>query len=386
MLVGLTAFCSIESSAVCVPPTGPVIAITGAASLQFTALSEAFKTGVIETLDQAYASSIANAQNTFADQSVQLAMAILETKQTEVNKGLEVKRTMDDLKGSYKLELKKYSDDSDRSVIPLDGVAGGPSESYFAKLCANDKMNKALWGNTSRSVTLNTAKASEFIVAEVNRQNANSRSVDRINQVNHYTKYCSSANGLCEVASEIPNADLVYYPSVNPSNAQDKAVIESTGYKTSYTYSDFEKDAAADYFGNILRVGSLPQVDVDSDVNSNVVAQRLKQLKAAKSLAAYSFNAFQADRTSLDDEGAESLSKLDKLNYIIYKSKTEDFDTAQLANKKGRIIYLMNQQAFKKMLMNEISEKRERLNNLTAAYIAVKQSSPSTLNYFSDIK
>ena len=315
--------------------------------------------------------------------SSQLSQTIIEAKQQEVFNAIEVNRTKADLMATHQIELNHLKALSEAEIVPMDGVDGGPSEQYFAKLCAADKANKELFGNNATTISLNSAKEVETTLVKATQDVPLAKAAREI-QNNHYTKYCSQSSvdeNLCDVAAQIPNADILASIALKPSNEPDKAVLKHSAFKTEYTYSDFELEAANDYYDNILLVNHLPTPRLNGASVQHDVVARYKQLKAAQSLALHSFKNSIANRTALDssDSSDKRMSQLDLLSFKLFKAQTDDITAAQIANENGANIILYNSRVTGDRLRLLQLSAKERIANLQAAYLALKLSSPEQI-------
>ncbi|WP_210498538.1 hypothetical protein [Vibrio crassostreae] len=369
---------SSSTLAVTCPTMGPVTTISGGGLKEFTDLSATFQSVMVIPTQMQVIAAINNAKNTMSDQASQLTQTIIEAKQTETNKMLETDRTASQLQGTYTAELDNFKKSSEIHLIPIDGVKNGPSEAYFAKLCASNKLNKSLWDQNSQALVAQSVAKAEKDLKEATEQK-NAMYAAREQQIERIKKYCSPASvqaGQCEEAAQIPNADILAAVAIQPSNDPEKAVLKDVVFKTQYTYSDFERGAAEDYYKNILQMHKLkkPQT-IGGEVNDLAVAY-YDQLKAAQSLAGFTFHTSMANRTAPESiEGdTAGLSKFDKVRLVLHKTETEDLQAAVMSNEKGRMVYLLNQKTFGNLLKREKSAYQERINNLTAAILSIQQN------------
>lgn len=378
-----------SSSFACYPPTGVVSAITGAGLVPFETLKASFQASMVYPTKQLMVANINNMKNVMADSSTQISQMIIESKQQEVFNQIEAKRTESDIRTTYDIELEHVKQLSAESIIAMDGVEGGPAETYFANLCAADKVNKSMFGDDALIVELDAVKQTEESLVVATKDLPMAAAAREI-QNKHYTRYCSSDgvdNGICEVEADIPNADILASVALNPSNDPAKAVLESSVYKTSYTYSDFELEAAKDYYNNILLLNRLPKPRVQgSSVQHDMVA-RYNQLISAQQLASYSFNASMSNRTSVDDpSSARRMSKLDLLNFSLYKAETQDYTAAQNGSDNGAKVYLLSSRALGDALRMEAIAYKERIANLQATYMALRLGRESYIDYVNSKK
>lgn len=378
-----------SSTLACYPPTGVVSAITGAGLIPFETLKASFQTSMVFPTKQLMVANINNMKNVMADSSTQISQMIIESKQQEVFNQIETRRTESDIRNTYDIELQHIKQLSAQSIIDMDGVDGGPAETYFANLCAADKVNKSMFGADALLTELNAVRKTEESLVTATKDIPVAAAARGIQQA-HYTKYCSAdsvENGICEVKAEIPNADILASVALTPSNDPEKAVLESSVYKTSYTYSDFELEAAKDYYSNILLLNRLPKPRVQgSSVQHDVVA-RYNQLLSAQQLASYSFNASMSNRTSVDDPSSKRrMSKLDLLNFSLYKAETQDYTAAQNGSDNGAKVYLLASRALGDAIRLETVAYKERIANLQAAYMALRLGRESYVDYINSKK
>jgi hypothetical protein len=108
-------------------------------------------------------------------------------------------------------------------------------------------------------------------------------------------------------------------------------------------------------------------------------------LKAAQSLANYTFSISQTNRTPID-KGAQSISKWDKIRYLLKKAETDDYSAALTSTSKGRMVYLLGHKTLSTSLMLEKQYIQERINNLTAALVATKLGDSSKVSYLNSMK
>lgn len=375
-----------SSAFACLPPTGPVIGITGAGTVPFDATMKVFEAGMMK-VNMDIVSALNSVKNTMSEQSSMLSQTIIESKQSEMNNMIETNRTAMELVESHKVELAKIKSTADKQLIPMDGLEGGPSEAYFAKMCAANKVSGQVWGEASEAIIADAVQKAEVSLTNATKNTSRAAEGRKV-QLKHYTTYCSQNSvdlGLCETPAKIPNADILAYVAVQPSNDPDKAVIADLGMKTKYTYSDFEAQAAKDYYENILQSTKLPQPQLYGANSSPEKVARYNQLKAAQSLANYTFSISQTNRTPVD-KGAQSVSKWDKIRYLLKKAETDDLTAALTATEKGRMVFLLNHQALGNSLRLEKQYIQERINNLSAALLAVRLSDPDKVKYINSMK
>ncbi len=377
------------NAAACFPNTGPVTTLTGGAALQFTALKQSFQATVVMPTTQTVVAAINNMKNVMTDSSTQLSQSVIEMKQQEVFNQIEMQRTRMELLNTYEIEVAHTARLSNAEIIALDGVDGGPAEQYFGKLCAADKARKAIYGEFSRTIALNATKNSEAALVQATKdipQTAAARAI----QNKHYNSYCSANSveeGLCDVKATIPNADILSSVATNPSNDPDKAVLTQSAFKTEYTYSDFELQAAKDYYDNILLLNHLPVPRLNGVSVQHDVVARYNQLKSAQSLSVATFQNSMAIRTAIDDgDDSKRISKLDLLRFKLFKAETEDLLTAANANDNGVSVILYNSRVMGDQLRLMQLEAKERIANLQAAYLALKLSSSEYITYMNGKK
>lgn len=372
----------------CFPNTGPVTTFTGAATVQIEALKASFTTIMVEPTKLQVVAAINNLKNTTSDQASQLSQAIIEAQIQETNKMIETKRTASELKMTHQMELDHIAAINEDMLIPMDGIEGGQSEAYFAKLCANDKMQKLMLGKAQKSINADTAKNVEQQLKEATTPVPASLAARRV-QLAHYNNYCSEdlvEAGACEVAAKIPNADLLADVAIKPSNDPESAVIKDVAFKTEYTYSSFEQEAAADFFANIIQLNKLPTPPLTGEAADPDVIARYNQLKAAQSLANLSFLTTQSVRKPITGDGSSQMSKLDLLRYKLHKAQTEDYSTALTAKENGKMVYVLSQMSFGNQLRMEIRAYKERIANLKAASFTVDMSSPTKIQTINSLR
>lgn len=379
-IVSTLAFSSLTYAAC--PTTVTVSSLGPAAKAKFTALNKSFDTVFMTSATIDTKSAMANIKNAQAEQNIMLAQTILQSSQNETNSQIEDMRMVEELNIMHMSHAATEKRRSKSALIPEDGLDKGATRAYFAKMCNNNKLSNFSFGLDNLKKKNEIASNNNLAGEVVSTKSIPSAFKSREAQMKHYSNYCAESDissGLCKESATVPSADMLSFVALRPNSGGDNPILAGTDYKKEYTYSDSEKEAAKDYFNNIIAEGRLskPTSSMYEGGRNMGVISRYEQLISAQNIARFSLGEAYSSRVPLND--SDQMSRLDGIRYLIWKSETEDADLAMNTTSKGKLSILLSQGALEMQLRKEISERRERINNLLATYVAVRQGSPDII-------
>ena len=312
----------------------------------------------------------------------QLTKFLIKQKVAETEQNIELRSKEQELEMEYQAALRsdieKAKARSFGDSDPVTGTTGQFTYEYMKNMCKRTKMIDKTQGQSAR-------KESTQAITKNNSKNINERqsvvsvvSESRKTQDRHYELFCSEedrSQGLCDVVSALPNADLTADTFLKPEGFSSA----SDDYKTKFTYNETEALAANSFIKNVI--GFLPvEPPTPEELTNKSKTQFVtmyNQILASLNTASLSFEKAYLNRLPKNKEGVR-MSQLDVLNYLV-----EDMNSIQNQNLESQAkanAYEMSVQsvmAIKTKIDMEKLLQKERLKLLEATILALQENKPN---------
>lgn len=312
----------------------------------------------------------------------QLTKFLIKQKIAETEQNIELRSKEQELEMEYQAALRsdieKAKARSFGDTDPKEGPVGKFTYEYMKNMCKRTKMIDKTQGQSAR-------KESTQAITKNNSKNINERqsvvsvvSESRKTQDRHYELFCSEEDrnqGLCDVVSALPNADLTADTFLKPEGFSSA----SDDYKTKFTYNETEALAANSFIKNVI--GFLPvEPPTPEELTNKSKTQFVtmyNQILASLNTASLSFEKAYLNRLPKNKEGVR-MSQLDVLNYLV-----EDMNSIQNQNLESQAkanAYEMSVQsvmAIKTKIDMEKLLQKERLKLLEATILALQENKPN---------
>jgi hypothetical protein len=330
----------------------------------------------------------------------QLTKFLIKQKVASSEQDYELKSKEQELVMEYKASLRKDMDkaksrvfsDIDETDTPSAGMSDGDeiasgafTYEYMRNMCKRTKMIAKTQGKEART---KNAQA----ISKQNNKNINERqsvvsvvSENRKNQDKHYALFCSEedeSQGLCDIVSALPNADLNADTFLLPEGFKIKNKEITSGYETKYTYNELEALAANSFIKHII--GLLPvESPTPEEIKNPSKSQFVtiyKQLLTSINIASLSFEKSYQSRLPKNKEGVR-MGQLDVLNYLV--EDLNSIESKNIENQTKSNAFEMTVQsvlAIKTKIEMEKLLQKERLKLLEAALLSIEENSPSKIS------
>lgn len=319
----------------------------------------------------------------------QLTKFLIKQKISDTERDIEIATKEQELEMEYKAALaadiersksKGFNDVADDET-PAEGTF---TYEYMRNMCKRTKMFDKTQGeearrNNTQAVAKNNQKniaARESVVSIV--------SENRKMQDRRYALFCSEedvAQGLCDIASALPNADLTADTFLYPEGFKEENKNITASYKTKYTYSELEALAADSFIKNVI--GFLPVEPPTSEEKLNESKTKFvtlyNQTSTSLNIASLSFEKAYQNRLPKNKQGVR-MGQLDVLNYLV-----EDMNSINSQNIEGQTkanafeMIFQSVLAIKTKIEMEKLLQKERIKLLEAALLSLEENSPSKI-------
>lgn len=313
----------------------------------------------------------------------QLTKFLIKQKIAEAEKNLELKDKEQELEMEYKAALR--SDIEKAKSRPFGdtdpkGPVGEFTYEYMKNMCKRTKMIEKTQGESAR-------KESTQAITKNNSKNINERqsvvsvvSESRKTQDRHYQLFCSEedqSQGLCDVVSSLPNADLTADTFLYPEGFDS----DSDVYKTRFTYNETEALAANNFIRNVI--GFLPvEPPTPEELGNKSKTQFVtlyNQVLSSLNTASLSFEKAYLNRLPKNKEGVR-MSQLDVLNYLVEDMNSIDNQNLE-SQTRGNSYEMIVQSvmAIKTKIDMEKLLQKERLKLLEATILSLQENKPKKI-------
>lgn len=332
---------------------------------------------LLEVIQKTNNEKVNNIQEIFT----QLTKFLIKQKVAKSEQDLEIKVKEQELKLEYEARLRADVEKANSSpfgdTAPDESpTAGTFTYEYMKNMCKRTKMLEKTQGDKARiNTTRAISKKSDKNIDK--RQSVVSIEAESIKNINkHYDLFCSPSdvdNGLCEMVSALPNADLDANMFLSPEGFKE---LNTTDYKTKYTYNELEALGADSFINNVIGVMPIspPTPSELSDKDKAKFVSLYNQLFSSLNIASFSFEQSYQKRLPKNKEGVR-LSLLDTLNYLV-----EDMNSPQNksldSNAKANAFEMAYQSvmALKTKIDLEILLQKERLKLLDATLLSLEEN------------
>lgn len=368
----------------------PVTSFMPAAMLPIKNTENAFDIGMNQVVRNAVTAA-AQVQLKAINSSFNSVMTgMIEASQAQAQNEVEVRRQYQAMELAYKSQVEAQKNmvstmihPADPSMMPGGSVSStSPTYRFVKSVCTAGKMQQAL---TDKKYT---AKIVENRARRAQKIESNIRAVSSVEAMSkevidrHYELFCSETdfkNGLCDLASTMPNADIDAFVFLYPTGVDESTGTspgDSYDYKTLYTYSPTEALAAFQYVKHLA--GSLyttpPTTQELRDPQRIKFAAMYKQVNAALSLSVDTLMSVAQLRDPLNTQGLP-MSELDVLNYLVAEAKKpENKRIVSSASPEGQLIEAQKQLALQQRIRFVQLKQRDALSQLKAANVAIDGS------------
>ena len=229
-------------------------------------------------------------------------------------------------------------------------------------------------------------KAKKRATSDINRRaqklQASLTAVGSVNSVAkgnidfHYDIFCSAEdvdNGLCEMESTAPNADISAFNFLYPTGYKDENSASGSDYATLYTYSSVESLAAFQYVKNLSGVLYIVPPTQSEMSNGDMFAYvgAYKQAQSALNLASTALLSVAQNREPINGSGLV-MSSLDVINYqITNSSRAEEINRVKSSSEAGKMLELQRQMAISNQLKLLLLRQKDYARQLKAAHLAI---------------
>jgi hypothetical protein len=318
----------------------------------------------------------------------QLTKFLIKQEISETEQNIELITKEQELEMEYKAALRsdieKAKSKSFGDSDPETGKVGEFTYEYMRNMCKRTKMISKTQGESAR-------KESTQAITKNNSKNINERqsvvsvvSESRKNQDRHYELFCSQEDknqDLCDIVSDLPNADLTADTFLNPEGFKQKNSSITSAYTTKFTYNETEALAANSFIKNII--GFLPvEPPTPEELGNKTKTQFVtlyNQILSSLNTSSLSFEKAYLNRLPKNKEGVR-MSQLDVLNYL-----AEDLNSIQSQNLESQAkanAYEMSVQsvmAIKTKIDLEKLLQKERLKLLEATLLSLQENKPEKI-------
>lgn len=339
---------------------------------------------LLELIQNTNNEKVNNIEEVFA----QLTKFLIKQKISESEKDVELLSKEQELEMEYRAKLRSDIEKAkSRSFGDRDSEEGPTGEftyEYMRNMCKRTKMIEKTQGESAR-------KESTQAITKKNSKNINERqsvvsvvSESRKIQDRHYELFCSQEDknqGLCEVVSSLPNADLMAKAFLSPEGFKQENLNITTKYKTAYTYNETEALAADSFIKNVI--GFLPvEPPTPEELGNESKTQFVtlyNQILSSLNTASLSFEKAYQNRLPKNKEGVR-MSQLDILNYLV-----EDLNSIESQNLESQAkanayeMAVQSVMAIKTKIEMEKLLQKERLKLLEATLLSLQENKPEKI-------
>lgn len=349
----------------------------------------AFDVGMNVTIMTAVRTSRDYTNQVVSSSFMTLLQNMMQTEQTNAQQMIEIDRQYEELKASYKNKLEKKQAQAEKMIYPTDEVfdldleidlnsisESSPTYQFVHKMCTTGKMNQAASSESAKkkaTVDINRrAQKLQSALTAVGSVN----SVAKTNIDFHYDIFCSDEdvdNGLCEMASMAPNADISAFNFLYPTGYKDGNSAASSDYETMYTYSSVESLAAFQYVKNLSGVLYIVPPSQSEMTNGDMFAYvgAYKQAQSALNLSSTALLSVAQNREPINSSGLV-MSSLDVINYQVSKSgEPDEINRVKSSSEAGKMLEVQRQMAIANQIKFLLLKQKDHLRQLKAAQLAI---------------
>ena len=340
---------------------------------------------LLELIQETNNEKVNNIEEVFS----QLTKFLIKQRVSDTEREIEIKTKEQELEMEYKARLEEDIEksksrgfnDIDAEQIP---TRGSFTYEYMRNMCKRTKMFDKTQGTDARTKDVQS-------VAKNNQKNIADRqgvvsivSENRKLQDRRYSLFCSEedeAQGVCDIVSALPNADLTADTFLYPEGFKDSNESVTTEYRTLYTYNELEALAADSFIKNVI--GFIPvEPPTPEEARNESKAQFVtlyNQTLTSLNIASLSFEKAYQNRLPKNKEGVR-MGQLDVLNYLV-----EDMNSANNQNiegqTKGNAFEMIFQSvlAIKTKIEMEKLLQKERIKLLEAALLSIEENSANKI-------
>ncbi|MBD78006.1 MAG: hypothetical protein CL840_03545 [Crocinitomicaceae bacterium] len=367
----------------------PVTSFMPAAMQPIYNAENAFDFGMNVTIMTAVRTSREYTNQVVSSSFMTLLQNMTQTDQNNAQQMIEIERQYEEMKASYKNKLKKKQAQSKKMIFPTDEVfdldvdldlssisEDSPTYQFVHKMCTTGKMNQMATGEKAKK------RATSDINRRAQKLQASLTAVGSVNSVAkgnidfHYDIFCSAEdvdNGLCEMESTAPNADISAFNFLYPTGYKDENSASGSDYATLYTYSSVESLAAFQYVKNLSGVLYIVPPTQSEMSNGDMFAYvgAYKQAQSALNLASTALLSVAQNREPINGSGLV-MSSLDVINYqITNSSRAEEINRVKSSSEAGKMLELQRQMAISNQLKLLLLRQKDYARQLKAAHLAI---------------
>jgi hypothetical protein len=316
---------------------------------------------------------------------------MIQVRQTQTSQKNEIDRQYSRLSMAYEKTLnaqieraKNLPFPTDASMSPLPGQPqvvdpNSPTYQFVKQMCTTAKMTQMMMGKAVVDKAKDKQKRRgqkilESIQAVNSVELASKRTVDF-----HFDVFCSEGDvddGLCDVASAAPNADLDAFNFLYPRGFVDQNKAAGATYETIYTYSPVESLGAYQYVRNLT--GNMyiqpPTESERSDARYAQFVTLYQQALSALNMTSDAMLSIAKDRDPVNNSGVV-MSTLDILNYQVKEAQMpKNVAMARTLSENGKMIELAKHMNSVNQLRLKLRQQKDIMLRMKAAEIALDSS------------
>jgi hypothetical protein len=367
----------------------PVTSFMPAAMQPIYNAENAFDVGMNVTVMTAIRTSRDYTNQIVSSSFMTLLQNMMQTEQTNAQQVIEIERQYEELKASYKNKVEQKQSFAERMIYPTDEVfdldveldlssisESSPTYQFVHKMCTTGKMNQAAASEeTKKKATADINRRAQKLQSALTAVGS-VNSVAKNNIDFHYDIFCSSEdvdNGLCDMASMAPNADISAFNFLYPTGYKDGNEATGADYSTLYTYSSVESLAAFQYIKNLSGILYIVPPSQSEMTNGDMFAYvgAYKQAQSALNLSSTALLSVAQNREPINNSGLV-MSSLDVINYQVSKSGyPEEVNRVKSSSKNGKLLEVQRQMAIANQIKFLLLKQKDHLRQLKAAQLAI---------------
>lgn len=367
----------------------PVTSFMPAAMQPIYNAENAFDVGMNVTVMTAVRTSRDYTNQIVSSSFMTLLQNMMQTEQTNAQQVIEIERQYEELKASYKNKVEQKQSSAKRMIYPTDEVfdvdveldlssisESSPTYQFVHKMCTTGKMNQAAASEkTKKKATADINRRAQKLQSALTAVGS-VNSVAKNNIDFHYDIFCSSEdvdNGLCDMASMAPNADISAFNFLYPTGYKDGNEETGADYSTLYTYSSVESLAAFQYIKNLSGILYIVPPSQSEMTNGDMFAYvgAYKQAQSALNLSSTALLSVAQNREPINNSGLV-MSSLDVINYQVSKSGyPEEVNRVKSSSKNGKLLEVQRQMAIANQIKFLLLKQKDHLRQLKAAHLAI---------------